>query len=468
MQPSARQWDRIDYQAPLQLVLEVGLADRRRTLHALAVNVSQGGMQVRTDDALPVGEPVTCSMLLEGRPAALPGRVRWTRSTAPGFAQPGAGIQFDQLSELDSGLLRHLVARGARGDQPVEIFFANMSEPVHARAFVRDGGLYISAALPVLSREAPLEFQIGGEGPRFHGRIAGVQVRERGRTPHLEVELAVDTQQAPRFRHYTMYGDAEKTAVAWGAPSGAASADRIRQHTLPAWQPRPEGDPVEAYAERGRVAAPAASIPTSRAARLPRPLLALLISLGAVCTCGLLAWIVVAPGAPRRELEREPHIVMPLPLATSAAVRPEPNARVHGLPEAKPAALAALAAPATPSLAAPIETPVPTLSVGAQATEVIVPITGSLEGMHSTRWASPLAVIVDLPNAKLALPTATYTLHTGHVSRLTLGHDEGITRIRVFLDGPTLGYTVRLRNGSLVVRIEHGLRAPAPIPGQRS
>lgn len=109
-----------------------------------------------------------------------------------------------------------------------------MQEPVHARAFTSDGGIQITAALPVLTRDSEVEFKFGGTGPRFLGRIARVAVIEHGRTPHIDVELAIHAREMPRFRRYTMYGADEPESA---TTVSAANEPAQRTPTLHLWRP---------------------------------------------------------------------------------------------------------------------------------------------------------------------------------------------------------------------------------------
>jgi hypothetical protein len=465
-------------------------AARSRTLLAHAVNLSEGGMRIRTSDPLPVGEAVTCNMLLEGQPRSLPGRVRWVKSTIEGLHE-GAGIEFERLPEDDSGLLRHLVSRSTLGDQPVELYFPSMTEPVRARALTTDGGLYITAALPVLNRDTQVEFQFGGSGPRFLGRVARVAVRERGQTPHLEVELAIHAREMPRFRRYTMYGDPAREALEAESVREAQLADELQQPPLPERSvvrpiplapddtPDTTGVVAIASAEAPNLDVPGAHewppqvtatesgpelAPVRLGLRWPRAMLFLLVALGSALPFALLGWVAMgghhathhAVAAVARGIAAQP-VQVAVPAATPTTTpAPAPATAAPAAVEKPRPAPAADPAPAPTALA----DDVPEVRVEDEFTDVLVAVTGSLEGMRSTVWASPTALVVSLPSAKFATVERTYSVKAGGISRLTVTHDRGAALLRVFLDARPARHSLRMQGDRLLVHIEPKLDGP--------
>ncbi len=460
---TARQWQRVDYRMPVQVTMQLGARNEPATLSAQAINVSEGGMQLRTAGPLPIGETVTCNLLLEGQRAALSGRVRWTKPTLPGIGAPGAGIQFDPLPDDESGLLRKAVLHAARGEQPIELYFAGVQEPVHARAFTSDAGIQITAALPVLTRDSDVEFKFGGKGPRFLGRIARVSVNEHERTPHIEVELAIHAREMPRFRRYTMYGGEESESA-----TTFSTADKPARHspTLHLWRPN-EQSALEHAPIRTRTASEDA-FPKLALGRLPRAALHGGVLLLGFALGALVASIAINPRGTRLPSTTRAQAsavaltqhhqearVQPAPRAARAEA-PEVSQRNEAQTQVNAEQPASKLEPRVLGVALP--QPAPTLSVEGSITEVSVPVRGALDGMRSVVWASPRAVVVELPHATVPLQERRYVLALGGVDKLSILRSAEKTELRLFVDARVLRHALRSVDGQLVVRIERDLR----------
>ncbi len=486
---TARQWQRVDCHVPVQLQVRLGPetdSSAPKTVQAQAVNLSERGMQLRTRDALRVGDDVTCALFVDGERKALPGRVRWAKPTVPGLGAPGAGsgegtgagIEFEGLSDDDSGVLRRLVTSGGRAEQPVDLYFAELAHPVAARAFTSDAGIHISAALPVLTRDSEVEFQFAGHGPRFLARIAAVAVRERSRTPHLEVELALTAREMPRFRRYTMYGAEDSPA----ADSASRPQVRPRAPTLQLWHADDQARTAEdAPGEASGAAQPARAAEQSEAPGWrPEPPAPserrALLARAAILLAGMLigaslAWLTLGTGAATRRAPRAPRRPLPAQQLASARASTPPHAAMFApntvadvapaaTPNATPPPTAAALEPKPEQPAAAAE---PALTVSGTAADLVLPMSGTAAEARTTLWASPRALIIDLPHARIELPRRYYALGNGGARKLALQSDADATQVRVYLDVAITRYSLHEEGNWLRLHFERAAQ-PAAAP----
>jgi hypothetical protein len=193
---------------------------------------------------MPIGAQVTCRVMLDGRPASLPGRVAWRNDAAThqeARSLHGMGICFEPLGTYERGLLKHLLERSVAGYRAVELLFPGLDEPVVARARTRANGLRLSAALPIFARDTEVSFQLDAEGPVLTGRIGQAVLHEdTDGTRRIDVEVdVVEAEETGRYRRRARYGYAPELEAEPLAPAGdTAPAPRDGASVATAKAPR--------------------------------------------------------------------------------------------------------------------------------------------------------------------------------------------------------------------------------------
>jgi len=508
----ARQTPRVGFSAQVELLARDEREDEQRVLVARALDLGAGGIGLSMRERLPVGTKVTCRMELDGRDAALEGRVAWSRSnTSP--RPHGLGVCFDNLAEHERELLAHVVDRTQAGYRPVELRFEGAQTPLIARACPTRKGLRVSTPLPMLNQGAELSVRFEGEGQAFAGRIASVMVREEDGTRRLEVELALSDAASVRFRRQARYGYADELSSAV-EPEAVDEAPSTATTTTGRRSARPRRVAASAYAHANASATP----PEPEAAAAPRqPLtsvfavlriagsLLLAASFGALLSAWLeRSWhaFEARPGSPSVVVEpaaqpsaandlvaaspvgeqatsaAEPEAVEhtpaaapateaiaalePIPSAQTAA--PSPAATAHGSAPASapPFNSSQLAAAETPS-STPASPPTathrtadsakPVLVVEDGVTVVAVPFSGSLDGMQTRTWASPAAIAVDLPHGRTPMEHGYYPLTGGIAAGLRVLERNQQLLVRVMLAQPVSRIAVTAQRESLEIRL---------------
>ena len=297
----ARRSARVDFSAQVELLAQDELEPTPRVIVAQAFDLCAGGMGLALRERLSVGTHVTCRLALDGRDAALDGRVAWLRAhTSP--RPHGLGVCFDPLNGYQRELLAHVIDRTRAGYRPVELRFGSVQTPVIARARNTPDGLRVSTPLPMLNRGTELAVRFEGEGQAFVGCVTSVAISEHDGTRRLEVDVALrDDAGSVRFRRQARYGNADELASAdgHGNPPRSAAADaheeltetgqravRSRRRALAA-----EGR-VAPASERDQVSAPRIR-ERSRTARgaLAGLRIAGSLLLAAACGAGASAWL---------------------------------------------------------------------------------------------------------------------------------------------------------------------------------
>lgn len=428
----ARRSERVHYRGPVELFTRGGVDDLD-AVHAEAVDLGPGGMRVCAPVRVPVGAHVTCRVALDGRDAALPGRVAWLEH---GDDVHGIGICFDPLGSDEAALLQHVVERSRGGYRSIELHFPGVGPSVLARARARTNGLRLSAVLPILARGTELSFRLDEEGPQFRGRIADASLHEEdGGARRLEVDVDVQDSDGVRFRRRARYGYADEIQA----------AEQTVTHAAPA-----------AVQSKLRTAADALRTARSRPAKLAALLLA--------ATCGaLLGWsaarlppAVAAQRAPAA-MQREPAKAL---AATTGARRAVAPATATSAMTVTPAGVVRDApAPETP----PTAPALPAAFEDGDVTRVLVPFEGDLDQMQARMWADPFALAVDLPHGRVLLAEGTYPLHAGTAADLRVQRRGSVELIRLKLSVPLARYAVALQNGTLELRlVRHPAVAPNP------
>jgi hypothetical protein len=86
---------------------------------------------------------------------------------------------------------------------------------------------------------------------------------------------------------------------------------------------------------------------------------------------------------------------------------------------------------------------------------------GSLEGLRTTQWTDPLAVVLDLPDAHFAAPELLKGLRGGGVKRVHLDETRAVPRLQIFLNTVAARFAAKAVPHGLLVVLEHDLR---PLP----
>lgn len=474
---SARQSQRVLIDAPVRLTLR----EAARTLPARALDLSEGGIRLAVDAALSVGEEVTCSLELDNERAALNGRVRWSKPPAVPAGARGFGVQFGPLDDAQLGQLRRWLANNSDHAEVVLLHIPSLREPLRARGCVTADGLQLVAALPQLAPGAELEFQLGDTGTRRLGRIERIDVKPRSEHGVLELAVRLQPTAATRTRRNLVYG-----------MGGNQSLDYV-PGPLPASPPALQ--PSAASASRSIVVATASgstSITTTQKTRrrtptqtlhIPKSSLLRLVrwglGLAAVSAAAFAVWTLAK--APSTDSQRAEIEAAATSLSAATAQRsqtstptiapPErsranPNESRTQPPPAAPAAPAALqqfasTAPTSASSPGTDETRLPALNSEGAKSEIFVPMQGSLEGLRTTQWTDPLAVVLDIPGAHFAAPELLKGLRGGGVKRVRLDETRPVPRLQIFLNTVAARFATKAVPHGLLVVLEHDLQ---PLP----
>jgi hypothetical protein len=202
-QANARQWQRFSYRADVQLRWGAAPAPEDRAAGGRAINLSEGGLQLRAPEAPAVGAAVSCELSCAGRWTSLPGRVRWRSHPPQTDLGTELGIEFGPLSLEQSESLQALLASLDSSGETVELSLPALHEPLPARAVMSDRGVRLRARLPLLELGAELDFELADPPLKFSGRVVSCQLHGDG--DGWEVELLVEEREPPRSRLYTMY-----------------------------------------------------------------------------------------------------------------------------------------------------------------------------------------------------------------------------------------------------------------------
>jgi hypothetical protein len=495
--PQARRSERIDYNAEVELLAPIDAGAPRRVL-GQAVDLGSGGMRVTADSAMPIGAQVTCRVMLDGKPASLPGRVVWRSDGAADSANNlhGMGICFESLGTYESGLLKHVVERSVAGYRAVELLFPGLDEPVVARARTRTNGLRLSAALPIFARNTELSFQLDEEGPVLTGRIGNAVLQESADgTRSIDVEVDVlEPEETGRYRRRARYGypvelEAEPLRDAYADAALAPTEPGMRAAIDVTRTPRRRGvwGPALAAAGAGGALAwlavsallPRAGTSDTEDAFVARPR-------APEHFVGHIA--AVAPRAPSEPVMRAPaasdldklaadietapvRTATEPPKATEArsAIQSPVRSPMRAAPAATPVELASTPStaddePADEVTAAPDIHVIdgngdalaaqPETVIEAGAARVRIPFAGSLQDMHARLWADPLALAIDLPHGSSTLAEGRYSIGAGGITDLRVNKRDDALLIRVKLAFPISRYTITAEDGTLEARLE--------------
>ncbi|MGD8858429.1 MAG: PilZ domain-containing protein [Myxococcales bacterium] len=482
MQQTGRQHTRIDYRAPVELL---GMGDDGpRKLSAETIDLSRGGMGVHSHERLGVGEEVTCQLELDGRASRLRGRVAWVRPH-PDDGH-GIGIRFEELPPGELGALNQQLDRATGGQHRVELFFGEHSLPVVARGQEVDGGVRLSAALPVLNRDVALSYRVGHDGPLTTGRVGEVRVREVDGERHIEVDIGAITPEASRHRRRTLYGTPGElrgvrrsepgvrgfaeppplkpagvrrvapvlaTAIAAAAALGAGVAwwSATPSTAAPAHVVLPEGawpdEPgSESESAPQNVTEPESVTVAGSGSESERE-----SESGAGSETGTATDPGSGTGAGSESVTGSESVVGS-ETGTVSGSAPAPGSERAASPIPLPASRAS-----GPERAAPSATALQ-VEVDGPRTRLSLPFSGSLEDMQSRVWAKPLAIALDLPRGDSALPLGGHPVRRGGVSYVRHNPAAKGIRLRVILQQPIANYSVTREGDTLRIEIDGAAR----------
>ncbi|MDD9939264.1 MAG: PilZ domain-containing protein [Myxococcales bacterium] len=510
-QLSGRQHTRIHYRVPVQLLTQLDGGPQR--VPGSSLDLSEGGIRIAAPARVDVGEPVRCSMTLDGRETELTGRVAWV---APEGDGGGIGVCWSDLGTRDTQALRHIIDRAREGYRRVELHFDGIDGPIFARARPTDEGVRLSVALPILEERSGVSFRFDDDAPLLRGRVGAVAVERVAGNRRLCIDVDASAGGAVRHRKHTQYGDASEIAHA------------LRRHVAPSAPNAPNAPDAQPDDD--------VTIPG-----LPRRRSTLLVAALAAMGGAAATWAIVASLAePTREvrpLSEAPRAVPPRaqPLQVGAAI-PETVAGTAIGAEAAAVAVAVaetetedvaetvaeaetedvaetvaetetkagtgtgatadnaaavetrIRAPATVAAVAPaprelavataradndsprrvaedvshlplgVTAPSPTrpsVEVEGDTTHLTLPLEGDLTGMRSRIWADPLALALDLPGGLQTLAQGSYRLDEGGIRYVRLNRRADAVLLRVMLQRPIDSYAVTLTDGTLRIRIAH-------------
>jgi hypothetical protein len=248
-------------------------------------------------------------------------------------------------------------------------------------------------------------------------------------------------QESTRFRKHTLYGYAEDL------------------DQLEASSPRPEA--LEALDRPAGAAAPR----TRRMPRWPTHLIA--AGVGALATWLALGLTADAPRSPQAQERRAPFESAPRSPPPAAAAASEADAVLSADPPAsepgqskavqsvEPVPPPASLAPEQPQAQVAPGPPVLGVELDGRRTRLLVPLAGSLEGATGRRWSKPLAVVLDLPEARSLLANGTHNVERGSVRYLRVMEAQGGTALRIVLARPVADYELAQVPGSLEITLTH-------------
>jgi len=253
---------------------------------------------------------------------------------------------------------------------------------------------------------------------------------------------------------------------------------RSRQHTTEEFQ-----------APRTRLETLA--IPTLNSARLMRSAIWLLTGISVVVLIWALrdasrdqqprdAWVVQPKQGPAKAAPKPaaPRTVEPsvaagaLPVASApvaAPAREEPAAlddSTEGSPS-QPRTVAVQAAPvaATPtptgtkSSGVPAHLPSASVSTVGRRNEIFLPLIGSVQDVRVTLWREPAALVIDMPSARVASPTAIRSLRGGGIRKVRLDEARSTPQLQLFLSSSSARFVTKTVPNGLVIVLEYDLRA---------
>jgi hypothetical protein len=153
--PDLRRQRRVVYHTKMRL----RSPGREQSVVARVQNLSPSGVFITASDLPAAGTEVLCRMLVAGERCTLRGLVAWVRAEGIEGAidgEPGAGIQFVDVSGREAELLARVSQPVATDRQSVDVWFEGMSAPIKSHASISDDALSLSTKLPFLRLNSPV------------------------------------------------------------------------------------------------------------------------------------------------------------------------------------------------------------------------------------------------------------------------------------------------------------------------
>jgi hypothetical protein len=244
---------------PLDVLVRLSHEDFAEPFDADGVDVSAGGVSLRSDYLPEVGDRLRCRFDCppEGQEIEVDGEVVWAHDA--GDRSGEFGMRFTELDVAADRALRKLVAHGKResGRSTVRLHLDRVATPIEAEVLERaNGWLTVEQELPFL--QIGMGVAVEGIGPA-HGRLASVDLRIEDGTPRLllvvEHASAREEREEPEATLQDFPGPVEEernaitpreldTPVVVTAPSIAEAIEGVietretQTPALPAWQAR--------------------------------------------------------------------------------------------------------------------------------------------------------------------------------------------------------------------------------------
>jgi len=100
---------RIFERAPLNMLVQFKLGDMEEFMREYAVNISRGGMFIRTPEPHPEGSMIYLQFQLDNGSKLIEGLGKVVHVNPPSHASPGMGVEFVNLDETSRSLIRGIV-----------------------------------------------------------------------------------------------------------------------------------------------------------------------------------------------------------------------------------------------------------------------------------------------------------------------------------------------------------------------
>jgi hypothetical protein len=489
---NARQWQRFAYPSDIRLAVGSAPLAEPQITSAVCLDLSLGGVQLLAPNSLDIGAPVSCLFPGGHHELRLPGFVRWSAAD-PRYEAPRSrvGIEFAPLSAAGRQALQALLSQVQHAGEVMRVHLPSCNEPLLGVAVPGEHGVHLRVPLPFFACGSVVKFEPLAGGGAFEGRVLGTQMRACPETQALELDLLLEPCQPARQRRYMVYEGStpappEKRPsrlttvelsplrvpkmrtnrwLAVGAVAAAALWVFALRRDFP-WQ-------QHRVAEQARSASEASRKKTRTRAKAPKP-------------------AELAEHTLEQRTEQSARGVPPasdgdLPrVLTLGDVPPRVGAPVSAA-ETKPSASGFVGAGLEPASSAPLSnasstswprnvpprvdlpssdesTPWAARSAGASAprcmstgdsTELFVPVSGSIAGLQMAVWADPLALALDLPAGRIALPRSRYEIRSGVVQRMSFGQPHKVTQLRVYLTAPVTRYSASETQGGVVIHLKH-------------
>jgi Tfp pilus assembly protein PilZ len=435
--PDLRRQRRVVYHTKMRL----RAPGREQSVVARVQNLSPTGVFVTANDLPAAGTEVLCRMLVAGERCTLRGLVAWVRPEGIEGAidgDPGAGIQFVDVSDRAAALLAQLIQPVASDRQSVDVWFEGMSAPIKSHAAITDDALSISTKLPFLRLNSPVRvsFVRRGVEEQRSGILEAVTLEPSAEDGIPRLQLTVSTSlpdsaqgtiDVPEAAGFTppegMLVREPRTVVSpmsieTPAPVVVPQVVSASESSAPVLQPRlrdQEKTPRVVRASEPVTLVPVVPVPAPppKHQSVPAKVAMGLVTLGVV---GVLAYVITQkePSASRVEKAAaiseapRPHIEsLPQPLATPPpeAKHPRPTV-VPGEPTEKPAA-----------------TELPSMAIA---------LVGSAKGMQFYRLAEPPGLAINLPHGYPKSGATEHVPKDGAFKRLVIVRKGPGSQLRVY------------------------------------